>query len=125
MNYGVPSAATVLVMGDRSLISGTEMQIAYEDLTIAESQDLEALTVVTINDDGDVIKATSATAAIGVIAVPVKTEAGETKTASVIRAGVLNPDALIFDASYATIASKVGAFRGASTPTNIIVKRAF
>lgn len=124
-NYGVPSSTAVFSTSDRSLIAGNEIAIAYEDLTVAPDQDLAALTVVSLNEDDQLVPATLGAPAVGVLALPVRTAAGQTVTANTIRAGVLNPEALVFDDSFVTMADKVAAFRGAPAPTNIIVKRAF
>ena len=45
------------------------------------------------------------------------------KGAPVYRQGVVNPDALVWPASYDTDAKKFAAFDGAPTPTDIIVRR--
>lgn len=124
-NYGVPSSTAVFSTVDRALVAGVEIAIAYEDLTVAADQDLAALTVVTLNFDGELVPATKNDRAIGFLAVPVRTAAGETATANTVRAGVFYPEGLIFDESFETVADKMSAFRGADAPTNIILKRAF
>lgn len=61
---------------------------------------------------------------IGVLLVAVTTDASPTlKAAPVYRAGCFNPDALIWGASFGNDAEKFNAFRGAPTPTNIIIRR--
>lgn len=124
-NYGVPSSTAVYSTADRSWMSGVEIAISYEDLTVAPDQDLAALTVVTLNENDQLVPATLGVPAIGILAVPVRTAAGQTVTANTIRSGVLNPDGLVYDESFVTLDDKVAAFRGAPAPTNIIVKRAF
>lgn len=62
--------------------------------------------------------------AIGILVAAITTGAGgEFKGAPVYRAGVFNPLALVWDASFSTEAEKLAAFRGAPTPTNIIMRR--
>jgi hypothetical protein len=68
--------------------------------------------------------ATPVTRAIGINVVKVVTPAnGHHMGSPVYRAGVFNPLALIWDASYSTEAEKLGAFRGAPSPTTIIMRR--
>lgn len=119
---GVPSTETRDNAAVVRLINGTEIQVAGEILTVAESQDIEYLAPVAMDADDNVIVAVSGEPAIGIAMAPVATDAGETKTVHVLRAGVLNPEALAWDASYDTAAKRASAFRGAPAPTNIIVK---
>lgn len=117
---GTPLAVTPAA---HRLINGTEIAVAYEDLPVAASQSLEINTPVSLDADGAVVEAAPGTPAIGITAWPVETTAlGETKTVSVIRAGVLNPDALNWPLGFATREAKLAAFRGAPAPTNIVVK---
>lgn len=95
-NYGVPSSTAVYSTVDRALVAGVEIAIAYEDLTVAAGQDLAALTVVTLNEDNQLVPATKGTPAIGFLAAPVRTAAGETATVNTVRAGVFYPEGLIF-----------------------------
>ncbi|MDR3474331.1 MAG: hypothetical protein P4M09_21990 [Devosia sp.] len=68
--------------------------------------------------------ATPSSRAIGVLIIAVVTDgSGLYKAAPVYRAGVFNPLALVWDASFSTEAEKLGAFRGAPTPTNIVLRR--
>lgn len=119
---GVPSTESRDNAAVARLINGTEIQVAGEVLTVAESQDLDYLAPVSLDADGEVVLAVSGTPAIGIVMAPVATAAGATKTVHVLRAGVLNPDALAWDESYDTAAKRAAAFRGAPAPTNIIVK---
>lgn len=68
--------------------------------------------------------ATPVSRAIGILVVAVTSDAsGVFKGAPVYRGGCFNPDALTWDASYSTDLEKFAAFRGAPTPTNIIIRR--
>jgi hypothetical protein len=68
--------------------------------------------------------ATPVTRAIGINVLKVVTDAsGHHKGSPVYRAGCFNPLALTWDASYSTNGEKLAAFRGAPTPTNIILRR--
>lgn len=118
---GIPSSETVDLSTVR-LINGTEIQIASEILNVAFDQDIKYLSPVALNASGELVTATLGTPAIGVATVPVVTDADDVKTLMVIRAGVLNPEALAWDDSYVTDSDKASAFRGAPAPTNIIVK---
>ncbi len=67
---------------------------------------------------------TPATRAIGILVVAVtSTASGAHKGVPVYRAGCFNPLALVWGASYTTEEEKLAAFRGAPTPTNIIMRR--
>lgn len=104
------------------LINGTEIQVVYENLPVNSGTELAQFAPVSIDESGSVIIASDGTPAIGIAMWPVDGEAGGA-TVSVLRAGVLNPDAIAWDDSYDTAAKKAAAFRGAPAPTNIIVKR--
>lgn len=119
---GVPSVETRTNTAAVRLINGTEIGIAHEELEVAASQTIGYLEPVALDADDRVVPATQGTPAIGVSMAEVSTGASETKTISVLRAGVLNPAALAWDASYDTAAKRASAFRGAPAPTNIIVK---
>lgn len=119
---GVPSTASFENEAVERLINGTEIQVAGEILTVAESQDIAYKQPVAFDVSDNIVAATEGTPAVGIAMYPVATDAGETKTVQVLRAGVLNPAALVWDASYDTAAKRQAAFRGAPAPTNIIVK---
>jgi hypothetical protein len=64
------------------------------------------------------------TRAIGITVCDVTTgPSGALKGAPIYRAGVFNPLALIWGASYSSEAEKINAFEGAPSPTNIIMRR--
>lgn len=60
--------------------------------------------------------------AIGVAVVGIVTDSSNAKRIAIYRAGNFNPDALVYHASFDTLAKKCAAFRGAPTPTNIVVR---
>lgn len=77
------------------------------------------MTVVALDaTKGTVVAAKKGTPAIGVIYT-----APSDGTVLVLRSGCFNPDALIWDASYASYDDKKVAFEGAPTPTQIIVRQ--
>ena len=119
---GIPSTSHYANAPVERIRNGTEIAIAGEVLTVAESQELAYLQPVAFDADDQVVAAVAGTPAIGIAMAPVSTDAGETKTVEILRAGVLNPAALAWDASYDTAAKRQAAFRGAPAPTNIIVK---
>ena len=61
--------------------------------------------------------------AIGVLAHSASLGASGTGTGQVWYSGCFNMDALVWDVSFDTDAKKEAAFRGAPTPTNIIVAK--
>lgn len=119
---GVPTTESFENAAVERLINGTEIQVAGEILTVAESQTIAYKQPVAFDADGNIVAATAGTPAIGIAMYPVATDLAETKTVQVLRAGVLNPAPLVWDASYDTAAKRQSAFRGAPAPTNIIVK---
>lgn len=67
--------------------------------------------------------AQSGVRAVGITVIPVLTPgSGTKKGAPVYRSGVFNPNMLNWPASFDTDAEKYDAFRGAPTPTNIIMR---
>lgn len=61
---------------------------------------------------------------IGIILADLVTDAsGKHKGVPVYRQGCFNPDALVWHGSFSNDAEKFQAFRGAPTPTNIIIRR--
>lgn len=60
--------------------------------------------------------------AIGVAVAGIVTDGVNAKRIAIYRSGNFNPAALVWDASFDTLAKQVAAFRGAPTPTNIIIR---
>lgn len=93
-----------------------------EDMTLAASQDIALYEVVSVDGSGNIIPAVLGTSeAIGIAAGAITSGGGENPTIQVIRGGHFNGDALIWDATYDTDAKKQAAFRGADTPTQIVI----
>lgn len=112
----------------KALFTGHEPAALTVDMTVAASQTIPALTPVGFDGSGDLVPAVSGggspIAAIGITVCAVTTPGSGTKKAiPVYRGGCFNPDALNWPASYDTDAEKFGAFNGAPTPTNIIIRR--
>lgn len=98
---------------------------ADTDETVLTGQDLDALTVVGFDNNGKVIPAEhGVTQAVGFLPYAVDTATpGTDLTARVVRTGCLNPEVLVWDASYDTDAKKHKAFEGAPAPTQIVIRK--
>lgn len=84
--------------------------------------ELKQFEVVTLTA-GKLAKATaSGTKAIGIVSQAVKGNADGTTTVPVLWSGCFNPDALVWDASFDTLAKKENAFFGAPTPTTVLLR---
>jgi len=87
---------------------------------------LEAREVVGFDASDNLIPAVlGTTEAIGFVMYATDTTgatAGDVEV-EVVRGGVFNPDLLVWDATYTDDAEKRAAFRGAPTPTNIIIRK--
>lgn len=97
-----------------------------EDMVLAASQDIALYEVVGLDGSGNIVPAVEAGApspvsAIGISAGAITSGAGENPTIQIIRGGHFNGDALVWDASYDTDAKMIAAFRGAPSPTQIVV----
>lgn len=101
-----------------------------QDIPVALNQELAAYTPVGKDADGNIVEALRGSAdpaddiqAIGIIMFPVTTGAtGALPVGRILRGGCLNPDMLVWPASYTTTAHKLNAFEGAPSPTQIIVR---
>ncbi len=123
---GIPyQDSDVITAVDIALITGNEPAVLIEDLVYAYSQNIPALSPVGFDADGNVAAVTADIKPIGISVVDVVTAAsGTRKGAPIYRAGCFNPLALKWPADlYTTEAAKLAAFRGAPTPTNIILRR--
>lgn len=102
------------------------------DMTIAASQTIPEYTPVGFDAAGDLVPAVWDAApedtiqAIGITLYPITTPAG-TPLAGVpiLIQGGLNMDMVAWPASFDTTEKKLEAFRGAPTPTSIVVKKAY
>lgn len=113
-----------ITANDIALVTGSEPAILQTDETFAASQDIPAYTPVGYNNDGDLVPAVlGTTEAIGITIIRVVTPAsGAKKAAPIYRAGCFNPAKLNWPASYDTPLKKRNAFKGAPTPTNILIR---
>ena len=122
---GVPSQWTEdFLVTVEGLITGETPKQFVEDMTVALSQTLAAYTVVGLNGAGNVVPAEfGVTQAIGILLYPVTSAgSGPFPVGRVLRAGCVNPDALVWPATYNTVERRLEAFRGAPTPTQIVVR---
>lgn len=122
---GVPAQGSdSFVPLQEGLITGEYPTQFVEDIPVAANQTLAAYTVVGLNGAGAIIPAVSGTTqAIGILIEPITTGASATLSAGrVLRSACLNPDKLVYDASYNTAALKLNAFRGAPAPTQIVMR---
>lgn len=108
------------------LFNHSQPEPITEDFPVGQSTDLPARAVVGLDANGNLAFAKTSAPAIvpiGVTLTPVKTAAGQTTRAPIYRAGNFNLDALVYHADYDTDAKKAAAFRGSSTPTQIVVRK--
>lgn len=108
------------------LVTGDSPQLYTEPLPVAADQDLAAREVVGFDANDNIVPADSATVtAIGFVMYAIDTtgEADGAVEVEVVRGGVFNPDLLVWDAAYADDAARRGAFRGAPTPTAVIIRK--
>lgn len=105
------------------LITGETPAQFVEDMPVALNQTLPAYQVVGLDANGDLVPAVfGTTQAIGILMFPVTTGAVTRLVGRVLRAGCVNPALLVWPASYNTDERRLEAFRGAPTPTQIIVR---
>lgn len=108
------------------LIQGQNPPIATEDMTVAANQNLAAYSPVGFDASGNLIAAVAGTTqAIGLTLRAITTGAAPLHGVGILRAGRLNRDLIAWPASYGTDELKLEAFRGAPTPTNIIVVKVY
>lgn len=97
-----------------------------EEFPVGASTDLPAYSVVGLNASGNLVLADPGAGtpipAIGITTAPVTTGVGGSASLPIFRSGCFNPDALNWGAWYNTDARKKAAFRGAPTPTTIIIR---
>lgn len=129
--YADPGRASFEVLDtyqQNFLLAGNDpaLKPAYS-FASASATELAQFAVVGLDADGEIVAAVRGSAApaddiqpIGVLAHA--KQSGETR-AHVWYSGAFNMAALVWDASYATDAQKEAAFRGAPTPTTIIVAK--
>lgn len=126
-SLGVPEQFTEeILVSELTLITGNEPAVLTVDHIVAANTTFPALQVVGFDGSGNIVKAVKGTVnAVGIAVAPLATAGtvGALKGAPIYRAGCFNPDALVWDASYATDADKFTAFNLAPQPTQIVVRR--
>ena len=101
------------------------------DMTIAASQTIVEYTPVGFNAAGHLVPAVwnatpaAAVQAIGITLYPIVTSASPVRGVPILIQGGLNKDMIAWPASFDTDEKKLEAFRGAPTPTSIVVKKAY
>lgn len=126
--YADPGAAKFQILDTylmNFLIAGSkpELEPAFS-FPMAQNSSFAQFTVVGLDGTGKLTKATTTgVQAIGVIAHAVALGATGTANGQVFYSGCFNQDALVWDASFTTDAQKQAAFRGAPTPTTIIIAK--
>lgn len=98
-------------------------------LTVKADEVLEMFEVVGLDANSKLVPATIDTVtpansiqAVGVMTQAVTGNAFGTTTVPVFLSGCFNPDALVWDASFTDMASKLAAFMGAPSPTQILMR---
>ena len=121
---GIPAQnSDVIAVAPEGLITGSFPEISTEDMTFAASQTVPAYTPVGLDGSGHLVPAVSGTTqAIGIVVHDVVTGASPIRGFPVWRTGVFNPAMLAWPASYDTDEKKLEAFRGAPSPTQIIMR---
>lgn len=121
---GIPSQnSDVIAVAPEGLITGSFPEVSTEDMTIAASQTIPAYTPVGLDGSGNIVPAVSGTTqAIGIVVHDVVTGVAPLKGFPIWRTGVFNPAMLAWPASYDSDEKKLEAFRGAPTPTQIIMR---
>ena len=106
------------------LFTGENPRQFVVDMPVALSQTLAAYTAVGLDASGNIVRAVHPTTpAIGIIMFPVTTGAsGALPVGRILRGGCVNPDVIVWDASYNTPERRLEAFNGAPTPTQIVVR---
>lgn len=121
---GIPSQGSDdIVVTPEALITGDVPALFNEDHTVAANQTIPAYTPVGLNGSGDIVPAElGETEAIGITFYDIETGAAPLEGVPIYRGGVFNPAMLNWPATYDTDAKKVAAFRGAPTPTQIVIR---
>lgn len=125
-NAGVPSQQSDdFGVTPEGLITGEYPTQFVQDIPVALSQTLAAYTVVGLNGSGNVVRAVQGTTdPIGILMYPVTTGAsGDLPVGRVLRSACVNPDLLVWDASFDTEAERMNAFEGAPSPTQIVMRK--
>lgn len=122
---GVASLETETLAGLVTPFAGDTPPPVTVHATVPAESDLKLYQAVEVDASGEIVPAVEGVnAPTAIMAAPAVTAAGETTTAPVYIAGNFRPDALVWDASYDTMAKKLAAFEGAAAPTNIVIREA-
>lgn len=112
------------------LIVGETPAVVTVDMTIAASQTIPAYTPVGLNSSGHIVPAVhdagtpaNAIKPVGITLYDITTPASPVQGIPVLIQGCLNKDMLAWPASFNTDELKLEAFRGAPTPTSIVVRK--
>ncbi len=129
---GVPSQWTDTINPvAEGLIVGETPAVVTEDMTVAASQTITSV-YVPVGFDGsgnlvpavwDATYASAGVRAVGVLLRPITTPASPVQGQPVLRQGCLSMDLIAWPASFDTDEKKLEAFRGAPTPTAIVVRK--
>jgi hypothetical protein len=118
------------------LIVGETPAVVTQDLIAAASQTLEANTPVGFDGSGHLVPAVWAeppegedpdtrVPPIGITLIKSVMASGQNPGIPILRAGCLAKHMINWPASYDSDAKKFGAFEGAPTPTNIVVREVY
>lgn len=118
-NIGTPATMTRQNGVTERLFNGVAPVVSTGVHKVAASQTIRYREPVMFNADQELVPAVYGTPAIGISLADVETGVADTVTVEVIRAGCLNPAALVWPVSYDTAAKRATAFEGAPTPTQI------
>lgn len=111
--------------GTEELFSGDSNPVTIEDFPVAANAPaIPAFSVVGVNGAGNLALATfdKTVQAIGYTTHPTAVSASVQRMPIVRGRACLNPAALNWDPSFDTLEKKLAAFRGAPSPTNLLVR---
>lgn len=124
---GIPSQwSDSFIPVAEGLVVGETPALVIEDMVFAASQTIPAFTPVGFDGSGNLVPAVSGTTqAVGLTLIDIVTPASPLKGAPVLRQGALNKDMIAWPVSYDTDEKKLEAFRGAPTPSSIVVRTVY
>ena len=107
------------------LLSGSDPKLEPGfPMEVAQGQALQMFQVLGLNGDGKLVPANNGSVkAQFVCTQAVAAPTGTGVTVPVWFTGCFNPDALVWNAAYATDADKANAFFGAPSPTRILIRK--
>ena len=108
------------------LIVGETPAVVIQDMVMAAGQTILAYTAVGYDGSDNLVPAISGTTqAIGITLFDIVTLASPVQGVPILVQGCLNKDMITWPASYNTDEKKFEAFRGAPTPTSIVVRKVY